>query len=59
MEAKKKPYLSKTILTNLIVAVVAIAGFGDKLSPAEVALGLSGINVVLRLVTKDKIGFSA
>jgi len=59
MEAKKKPYLSKTILTNLIVAVVAIAGFGDKLSATDVALGLSGINVMLRLITKDKIGFSA
>lgn len=58
MEKKKKPYLSKTILTNLIVAVVAILGFGDKLSAAEVALGLSGINVVLRLVTKDAVGFS-
>lgn len=59
MEIKKKPYLSKTLITNFVVAGLAIAGFGDKLSATEVALGLSGLNVILRLITKDKIGFDA
>jgi len=55
----KKPYMSKTLIANFIVAGLAVAGFGDKLTPAEIALGLSGLNVLLRLVTKDKIGFGS
>lgn len=60
MEVKKKPYLSKTILTNF--AVAAIAFFGEKYvvdySADKVMMLLGGVNILLRLVTKDKIGLN-
>lgn len=56
----KKPYLSKTLWLNALVAVAAIA-----YPPAsewvaahpEVVLGVfAGVNILLRLVTKNAIG---
>ena len=52
----KKPWYSKTLIANFVVAGLALVGFGDKLSGEQVAIGLSLLNMVLRLVTKDKIG---
>lgn len=57
-EVKKKPYKSKTLWANLIVAAVAFFPFvRDYVTPDQILIGLSGLNIVLRLITKDKIGF--
>lgn len=59
MEVSKKPWKSKTIIANLIVAVVAFfPGVQESVSPEVVAQALVVINIVLRMVTKDKIGLS-
>ena len=54
----KKPWLSKTIWTNLLMAVLAF--FPDAQDwiadyPQLVMLLFVGVNVILRLVTKGKI----
>lgn len=58
---KKKPWQSKTILTNVIVAIVAF--FGEKyvaqFSPENIMMFLGAINILLRMITKDKIGLDA
>lgn len=53
----KKPWFSKTILTNLVVAVAAFfkPSVVEQLSASNVLMILSSINLGLRLVTKDKI----
>ncbi len=55
---KKKPWQSKTIITNVVVAIVAF--FGDKyvaqFTPESIMMFLGAINIVLRMITKDKIG---
>lgn len=55
----KKPYTSKTIIVNLLVAVGAMVypPMSEYISqhPAEVATLFSILNIVLRLVTKDRI----
>jgi uncharacterized membrane protein YadS len=56
---KKKPWLSKTVWVNLIGALLALvyppAGEWIAAHP-EVTMGLfAGLNVILRLVSKDKI----
>ena len=57
----KKPWLSKTILTNFVVAVVAF--FGEKyvaqFPQDTILMFLGALNIILRLVTKDKIGLDA
>ena len=59
MEVSKKPWQSKTILANLIVAIVAFfPGLQDSVSPEIVAQALIVLNIILRLVTKDKIGLA-
>ncbi len=59
MEQKKPAYLSKTLLLNLAVALCALFVPGGKEfieSHAElVAVIFSGLNIVLRLVTKSAI----
>ena len=58
-EEKKKPYLSKTLWLNAVVAVVAFfPNMIEHFSAANVAMFLSVINMVLRMVTKDKIGLN-
>lgn len=56
----RKPWQSKTLILNAVVAVLALAyppaaewiqGHGD-----VVLAAFAAINFVLRLVTKDKIG---
>jgi len=54
----KKPYQSKTIWINFILAATAfIPSVHEFLSshPELIVFGFSGINMILRLVTKDKI----
>ena len=54
---KKNPVKSKTLWANLIVAAVAFfPGLKDTLTPEQVAMALAVLNMVLRLVTKDKLG---
>lgn len=57
----KKPWLSKTIITNLIMAVAPfIPGVSEWLAAntSVVISVFAVVNMVLRLVTKDKIGLS-
>lgn len=55
----KKPWFSKTILSNLLLAVLAVvsptAQAWISAHPEYAALGWSALNTVLRLVTKDGI----
>jgi hypothetical protein len=62
MEATKKPWFSKTLIINFIVAACAIVGFSlDSIGITETVMvtALNFINIILRMVTKDKIGLSA
>jgi|TARA_R100000501_G_C2605532_1_gene101435 hypothetical protein len=54
----KKPWKSKTLWANLLVGLLAVSGLREKLSIGadQVVLVLSVVNMVLRLVTKDKVG---
>jgi len=58
----KKPYQSKTILVNFVVAAAALfyppAAQYISAHPAEVAALLSIVNILLRTVTKDRISLS-
>lgn len=55
----KKPWLSKTLWVNAVVAVSAIAvpdvSVYISAHPEVVAIAFSVINIVLRLVTKSQI----
>lgn len=54
----KAPWLSKTLILNLVMAVAAfIPGVGTYIAAhPDIAMSvLAGVNFILRLVTKDKI----
>ena len=54
----KKPWLSKTIWTNVIVAGLAFVPSVHKFivdSPELFTVGFTIVNVILRFVTKDKV----
>lgn len=55
----KKPYLSKTLWTNALIAIFAIVWPGAsewvQENPSMVISGFAVINMILRLVTKDKL----
>lgn len=54
----KKPWLSKTLWTNLLLALVAfIPSVGEWVgnNPQVVLFFFGAVNMVLRLVTKDKV----
>lgn len=55
----KKPWLSKTLITNLVLAVTAVVcppvQVWISAHPEVSAMVWSGVNAVLRLVTKDAI----
>lgn len=61
MESAKKPWLSKTLWVNALVAIFAIAYPPASAWMAEhmdiVVAVFAGLNMILRLITKDKIGF--
>ena len=53
----KKPYLSKTLWTNFLMSGLAFfPGISDKFSVEQVMLLMGVMNMILRLVTKDKLG---
>ena len=54
----KKPWQSKTLLANLLVAIMAVSGLREKVGIGEdqILMVLAVVNMFLRLVTKDKIG---
>ena len=60
--AEKKPWQSKTLLTNFAIAALALfyppAKEWISANPEMVAMGWTLINTVLRLLTKDKITIS-
>jgi len=55
----KKWYRSWTVWTNLvgILVVVLLNYFGVKLGPEDIAAVMGVINIILRLVSKDTVGF--
>ena len=54
----KKLWESKTLWANCVVGLLAVSGLREKLSIGEdqVLMVLAVVNMVLRLVTKDKVG---
>lgn len=56
----KKPWLSKTLILNLVVAISAMAmpsvAEFIKEHPDVVMASFAAINFALRLITKDKVG---
>ncbi len=56
---KKKPWQSKTLWANLVMATLAfIPALADKLTIEQVMLGMAAVNMVLRMITKDKVSLS-
>lgn len=62
MPETKKPWLSKTIWLNLVGAVLALVyppASAWLAAHAEITLGFfAGLNILLRLISKDKISLS-
>lgn len=59
MEPVKKPWTSKTLWLNLLVACGAMMPWEpmkEIMTEANLIMVLSVMNMVLRLVSKDKIG---
>lgn len=55
----KAPWKSKTLWLNLIVGIVALIPNPEiqaAFSESNLIILLSGLNLILRMVTKDKIG---
>lgn len=57
----KKPWFSKTLIVNFVMSALAVAGLTEKvgMSADQLVMALTGINIILRLVTKDKLGLDA
>lgn len=56
---KKKPWQSKTVWANFIMAGMAFFPFiADKLTPEQVMMGMAAINMALRMITKDKVALT-
>ena len=61
MELSKKPWASKTLWLNLLVAAGAMMPWEpvkEVMSEANLVMLLSVVNMVLRLVSKEKIGLN-
>tara|TARA_Y100000401_G_C8324043_1_gene227079 strand:+ start:2007 stop:2192 length:186 start_codon:yes stop_codon:yes gene_type:complete len=61
MLEEKKPWKSKTLWLNLLVSVGAMlpwAPVAEAMSEGNLVMVLSVVNMVLRLVSKDKIGLN-
>jgi hypothetical protein len=57
MEIKKNPMKSKTLWVNAIVAILAFfPAIGEKFDSGQIMMLMGVVNMVLRMVTKDKIG---
>jgi hypothetical protein len=61
-DLNKKPWQSKTIWANLIIAIAALFVPGAQEWGAQnmemILMALTGLNVVLRLISKDKVSLS-
>lgn len=59
MEETKKPWFSKTLILNLVMALSALVfpqvGEWVSANPDTMVFVWAGVNAVLRFVTKDKI----
>jgi hypothetical protein len=56
MEENKKPYLSKTLWINAILAGVAFfPNLKDLIDPDMAIQIIAGLNILLRFLTKSKI----
>ena len=56
----KKPYLSKTLWVNALVAIAAFfPGLQETVSAENLMMLAAVVNMGLRLVTKDAIGLEA
>jgi len=55
-----KPWKSKTLVVNALFALLVVSGFDKKLGMTSdnLLLIVSSLNMVLRLVTKNKIGLN-
>jgi hypothetical protein len=55
----KKPWLSKTLIINALIAVLALAWpSGKELiagNPDVVMAAMAGLNIILRLISKEKV----
>jgi hypothetical protein len=51
---KKNAFKSKTIWTNVLMAIVAVVA-PELVSPQIAAYIITGVNVILRLITKEPI----
>ena len=61
MEIQKKPWASKTLLLNALVAIGMLLPWEparEVMSEANMVMILSVVNMILRLVSKDKIGLN-
>lgn len=61
MLEEKKPWKSKTLWLNLLVSLGAMSPWSpvaEAMSEANLIMVLSVVNMVLRLVSKDKIGLN-
>lgn len=62
----KKPWLSKTVLLNVLIALAGVAGMLGVTSVSDfvtahqdwLLLGLGGVGVVLRMITKGAVSLS-
>ena len=61
MLEEKKPWKSKTLWLNLLVATGAMMPWSpvkEAMSESNLVMVLSVVNMILRLVSKDKIGLN-
>ena len=61
MEVQKKPWASKTLGLNLLVALGAMLPWEpvkEVMSESNIIMILSVVNMVMRLISKDQIGLS-
>lgn len=62
LEETKKPWASKTLLLNFFVSLGMLLpweGAKELMSEGNMVMILSVVNIVLRLVTKEKISLNA
>ena len=59
---KKKPWLSKTLWGNLVMAALALVVPGVstwlQANPQVMVIAFAGANALLRLITKDKLSLN-
>ena len=55
-----KPWKSKTLLANFLFAAAVYFGFDKKynITADQLTSAILGLNIMLRLVTKNKIGLN-